>query len=284
MNDFLTRLAQRALRLEPAIKPRPVSIFEPAVSAVPPVVIDYAVQEDAPLVSAAIRDRARRDEDHSQDTDSMAGRYISRPTRGKDEPTPEIVLSESATAPSTPPPSPMRMTDVKSPFAETLHSLPANAGRRDVPIAWPMAEEQEQRQPASNNESATGLPRSGEPTPANRKSVATGSTRTLLEQVVKAADPNTLRAPAPEQQQPRSKEGRPIRAEVFREVTPRTGQPKKHLEFPVEEKPGVTVEVTIGRIEVRAINGPEMKERPIATKRPLLPLDEYLKQRGRDPR
>jgi hypothetical protein len=58
-------------------------------------------------------------------------------------------------------------------------------------------------------------------------------------------------------------------------------RPSRHDQDKPEGAPDVTVEVTIGRVDVRAVLPPRPQPRDSRLRPPELSLDDYLRQRGR---
>jgi hypothetical protein len=254
MADYLTNLAARALGLGPRVVPRPTSVFDPQPS------VDIALAQDA----------------HSSVESEQTTQVNAAPPRRTD-----LSVSESDAIAETQelerhtkpistedPPKPARAVAGPKPERTVVSSLALTpeptrtAARAPVSLDEPLVAAR-----------VVSIEEKREILSTVRKTLVQEKTILLHETVVQEKPSGTAHPPTRV-----ARQANPTPNPLL--VVP-SGKAAPSFAQPAHQAP-VTVEVTIGRIEVRAINPPPLQQRPPGARRqPALPLDEYLKQRNR---
>jgi hypothetical protein len=261
MSDFLSRVIARTLRSQPTIRPR-ISAFELAArppTPEPNLATDEEVVDSAPESNRAPTPRRRFLQNSANREDLVVDELSAH--LGEDEQT----LAISATS------DPMQ----REPYAQ------APLVARSVSEADPGV---------SFTEIATTLDETGRPRPLAAPTadarIAKASPRVnspLAQEranTLPADDEATERGPAPETIAPTH---RTLAAHVKTRPVPRPApalsaptQAPKSIEQTIETTP--SIQVTIGRVEVRAISTPPPAAPRASRKEPRLSLDDYLKR------
>jgi hypothetical protein len=313
MSDYLSSLAARSLRREPACEPRRAQMFEPRRET-------HEGLAGAENVSGAPAVYERD------------GGALSEPRAGDDKPRPDLHESPGLTLE---PQSPLRMTAPPSRTSHTRAGEDVPASSEHTPHDGPPVEAARQTKtpaPAAPSPSTTNAATeaAGEPpslnTPRDLKAIPqTPSARAnptssrqagaTPEGRVAAIRPESSgraplagsfeeegreQAPAVERRVARTSKPpqfgldseslsggvlRPLQAAAssearpFTEVRPVTAQPSAPREESTQTQPPPTIEVTIGRIEVRALTPPAPPPRR-RHEPPRLSLDDYLRAQG----
>lgn len=293
--SYLDNLVARHLPQTAVIQPRPVSLFEPwPGTAVGINTFPVPASEEETAVSPPVPHPLPRPQTPPIPSSTM--RAVQQPASPTlTPPAPQTVL---------PPPRPLTPT-LRPTSPEPARQLRMQPPVDDAPAA---IEPALPRQPALTPVTSVDVPPTSphhlaEPQPAREthspvimreqitllKSVIetpTASTPTLVEivreQPIQPLPPVTA-APtaAPEPAMKPATSPAAIRPEQIKPFTPANGQAANHqpLVTPPPE-PAPTVQITIGRIEVRATPPPPARAEKKQPQTPVLSLDEYLRQRN----
>jgi len=247
MSDFLTALATRAMGLEVGLRPRPVSIFE---SVVEPLDVTASEMSVAPPAEREAPDPAA-------------------------EP-PAVRATEAADAPALAPPRhpPPPSTAPADQRHEPPHAIERIVEEHHVLAPMPPAVERPipAVAPEATVRVAAPIVSKHVITIEERHEVRTSERR---EHIVRE---ETVRRDAPPVSSSR-RERSPAQGTL---AVPRISQPAPPLVAPAATEPPVTIEVTIGRVEVRAVHpAPQPRRESPARRGPSLSLDAYLEQRNR---
>ncbi|HRQ40319.1 MAG TPA: hypothetical protein PLD25_20600 [Chloroflexota bacterium] len=277
--SYLDSLVARHLPETAVIQPRPVSLFEPWSGMALPFLPAVTGEEETAVDPAPSRPPTRRDVQPWPHAPYALDTAVTPPT----PPVPPPATANQAarlpiSGPSTPDvPQPVQPAHAPTPPPATAPLAPANV----IPLPpQRLAERQPAKEvspPTIIREQVTLL-KSVTETPAE-------TTPTLVEivreQPVQPSPPATTPSAAHEQS------GRPatspvaIHPDQIKPFAPATGRPTNHqppVTTPPESAP--TVQITIGRIEVRATPPTPTKVEKKRPQTPVLSLDEYLRQRN----
>lgn len=298
MADYLSNLAAKNLSPQESLRPRPLSRFEPAAEmpAMSPVTEapQTARQQQIPVRPEEPAGPAPLQEEQIP-ADKPAA--IPRPSEHRSEPRGKSTQPEVPNSAISPPVRIPNYTEQEPPAPAApaqeigIPLVQAYRGRLDPPVTTP------RRSPARSPASDQSLSPPGEPEPV---SPAAGAPAAALprqrhgpmetspaakpEKINSLLPENTLQldAPAAKASHPRSapatatRQG-PTTAHELRPDVP----PLPELTTPMERAELTpTVNVTIGRIEVRASKPPEPPRRKPAPKPTVMSLDEYLQSRS----
>lgn len=245
MSDFLKNLIARARGEGPTIRPRLPSRFETPTQARATDDLLLEVTEKVVVDPIAVTNSVRR-------VDGSRG-----------EPSPRAIADNPPEPPASDAWAP-RQTPAGRPAVER----PPLAASSDEPLPdrVPHTIAEEPPRPRQVSGADAKLP--------NRLSETHTSVREMIRERVAAPMPVAAEQPSPVPH--RSAEPpRPLHA---RAVTPALAQPRQELAAAAAP----TIEVIIGRIEVRAGAAPQPAARPAPS--PVMGLDEYLRSRRRGPR
>ncbi|MCL4266854.1 MAG: hypothetical protein KJ069_26980 [Anaerolineae bacterium] len=274
---YLDNLVARSLPETAVIQPRPVSLFEPWPGTIP--FSTPAMTEDQTAVAQS--------EPHP----------LPRPQAQPFSPAPypaETAVPPSAAPATAVPPAPVKSATLPAPASQPTATH--RAGQHHLPKVAPSDASQPTLpvQPANipvirPSSSAPITPRPAppdhptEPRPARE----VHTTVTIREQTTKltpvpetAAKTKPMLAEVVREQpiQPAPPTAIPVQTKPF---TPASNRPTNHQ--PVVTKPAEptpTVQITIGRIEVRATPPPPAKAEKKQPSAPMMSLDDYLRQRN----
>jgi hypothetical protein len=299
MSAFLDHLVARSLELPtaaaaPVVRPRLASRFEPRLDPVTPAAAppweETAAEPAAPSApprrppaerSAAVPettfDEVRRPAPRSsRPPPPQAG--ARGESRGEDpEPSPSFLPAPSRREPGGERPAPT----VRRAAAPVPPSLAVQEGRsRAEPTR---AADQARRAPAAERPHPPAAP----PAPEERPRVEPAIRRIEVERVVTPVPPPAAAAPPPAASVPRGREpaaSTPPPAPAFLQPRVERLAPEPFSARRAEAAAEPVIQVTIGRIEVRATPAPKApaRERPAA--RPAVDLEEYLRQRAKGER
>lgn len=290
MKDFLGNLAAQTLRLLPVVRPRPVSIFEPIRSIEP-----LGAEEDsggapfypkAPILQNELP-RAKPEPETSRSRLEEKYRHFPKPAVSAPSPSqpagliPDIggAWEERLDSGNNSGQSGLRAQTQEQSFGESLNRTgvgPDSEGTKHGPeqpgllrgakkpipqmqqadtsdFAFePVFDERSLPSPVSPNRDMPSQIRAGE----NRRTIS-----------IKPATEQIAKGPVPDGHYEKS----------FQDITPR----RRRSTFGAnkEKPPEPTIQVTIGRIEIKAVPpvaSPPKRE----TKRKTMSLDDYLKQRN----
>lgn len=276
MFSYLDNLVARQLPETAVIQPRPISLFEPwpgTASISPPPAIG---EEETAVSSPSIHP-------------------LPRPQTPR-IPSPTVPAAPQPALPTLTPPAPQPASPSPLPPTPTLRpasSEPAPPPQKQPPVndAPAAIQPSPPRQPvlappAPVNVTPTSLHHRAEPPPAKETHppVIIREQITRLKQVVESPAPSipplveTVRE-QPIQPSPPVKAA--IRPEQIKPFIPANGRPSNH-QPPVTPppEPAPTIQITIGRIEVRATPPPPAKVEQKQPRTPVLSLDDYLRQRN----
>jgi hypothetical protein len=285
VSDFLSRLAERAIAPTPAVRPRLVSLFEPVAAAnLPP--LERHVEVDAPLRHAP--ERAPREPIR----DSAESGTVVMPIRSR----PPSAQNDAGTIvePLSDEPRRPQRADIARFAAPVAAESPAHAveaGERPAPLhVAPLVGAAEQRPARPETRTFT------EETHAEKSRHLTHNADAPTSPRLAPAPPPIIQTTAPTQRNesvmtrataiPPVASPRPsARAWSAERPTPqpvaRPGQPTPPVERAeaIRVQPALTVHVTIGRVEIRAVPPPSSATVPrdVPTTSGLS-LDEYLKR------
>jgi len=252
MADFLFRLAQRAMGSAPLVQPRTDSRFAFAETGV-----GVAVEEndDAQVSSTAVEPRTARGED--------AERRAPQPARGPQTTEPAVPVAEppvsvsqswaTGVEPQTPDRKPRATAPVERSAPMVRRAAVAQRARAVESVKPAPAE------PARRTETTVVANEEQRPTGASDNTVQAAGNRHS-----KGADSGK---PAP----PVARTRPVLRSSALFERSPGDGRRETAESRPV-------IHVTIGRVEVRAVQPAPSPARP-STPKPKLALEEYLRQR-----
>ena len=320
MSDFLSRLVGRAMGRTPVVRPRLASLYEagPAVSGAPesgfgePRAPDDSPRLESTEETAADAPSPRRSRDEAPGADPEASAVPRRPgdadaavagpsvsERPRHDAPSRVAVRASKPAATEPPsdasrPSPTETPDPPEAGARSRRpARPTPAGRvtpQDVresrpprPVregAGPPAETADRPEalavpsPTRRAPAEGPTPRRPDATPAapsvgNSDEVAD---RRLRPAVTAVPEGRAERAPAIDGD---------FRRAADRPATPRAETRKRATSPPAREP---TIQVTIGRIEVRAVTPPAQPAKPKKPTAPRLSLDDYLRRRDEERR
>jgi hypothetical protein len=251
MSDFLAHLVARATAPGPAIRPRLPALFEPSVA--PAAQASAAPAPESLDVDAALpapRDRRRQSEgvQYVEHDDSRADREPRTIARG-DEGT-------------------------RRPPSVYGFELPPNDQEREPAAPAQMSGAIQNPQPIVVDHTI----RVDRPTVVERR-VQVEETRRI--ETVERREQTVDRARPPAQRSAAA----PMRSREASSIRPAPGTPSpvpQPAAQPLGADSAPTVEITIGRVEIRAVQPPAPTRRPAAERRgPSLSLEDYLKERNR---
>lgn len=306
--SYLDNLVARQLPETAVIQPRPVSLFEPwpgtavGINAIPAASeAETAVHPIHPL----------RQTPPFSPTPSLADTAVLPPAsppitvptpvmRAALQPATPTLAVPTATVPLLPSPMPTPKPASPEPAQRPQKQPPAN----DAPAATPPAPPRQSAltpatpvnvTPASAHHQAEPPPARETPTPViireqitllkHVTETPTPATPTLVEIVREqpiqplpptAATPAAIPEPA---NQPTSAPT-VIHPEQIKPFIPANGRPVNHQPPVTPPEPAPTVQITIGRIEVRATPPPPAKAAQKQPRTPVLSLEDYLRQRN----
>jgi len=245
MSDYLTNLAARSLNRLSVIRPRLASLFEPPPSGIP------IPSPGFPTESESRRDIVRETPDPTSarplpspvpaEVPIPVRREVAKPRPGKPAEAPEIRVDGSSPRRQSPPPIALHTPVVRAAKSIAHDPRPVRAPR-DERVHW------EPRVPA--------------PSPVPR-AVAAKTIIVVRPEVAVASDHAGASAAAARAE--------PAALESMASNRPRGSPPPT--------PPAATVQITIGRIKVRALPPAAPAVRPPRAKS--MSLDEYLQRRGR---
>ena len=253
MSDYLSHIAARSLNLTTVIQPRLASLFEPLPNSIhlPNVSLESAEEKDADLESEST-DEFQSPEVPAPATSPPASSPLSR--------SPAPVTSPLAAPPlSTPIPN--------SPVSSVAHSSPMNPENTTGVTA------------ASSSLASTEASRSPNPELTIQQIQQPWVQSQAVLAQPSASEPLMPKVPQPELASlPESRSLLPPRPVIQPQITALPEQPTS----PPSTKPTSppTIQVTIGRIDVRAIAAPTPSRRPSTPSPAKLSLDEYLRSRS----
>lgn len=315
MNDFLDRLADRSLELAEVVQPRPVSLFEPAPGpswADSPPLASLAQTDPVPLASKqrpGTRSSVRPAEEQTTPTRSSragdgrnqdSGRGLTADVHAGSagelaRPLPQIPNSEEESGPPAPElarplPQILNSEEEPGPPAPGLAAVPrADEGTRQ-PIVPPEFLPSAGKAVLNQSATAVGEPREiGSETEdagvATRRAsdLERGGRENAAEGDSSAAKPGqpVRSAPAPE---PRIVSVAQLSPKVALPATVPAQPASRSTAPPVAAEPpasseAATVQVTIGRVEVRAARPTVAASKRQPPKPPVMGLEEYLRRR-----
>jgi hypothetical protein len=314
MSDYLANLAARSLAPERSVQPRLASRFEPVAEAPPlwaepppaaPPVFAERVEEGVaarPLPPRAPASRSRR----------SAPPGAIEPS-SEERPAPEPVRRQRARASrplETPEPPEIRSALEERPHPRPLSHLPPalspGEGRKakETPLLQVDSPEfppspgggrvgdgrgaggEESLRPALQPRLSPPLPRHSRAFATEDREIQDASPRARQAGTVAPAarleEPPRPAAPPP-QTAPPPRPAPPARVVLEPRVTVAPAAPPPALPAPLRaaEAPAPTIQVTIGRIEVRATPPPAQPSRPRPSAPSALSLEEYLRRRSK---
>ena len=248
MSDFLATLAARAMGAEVGLRPRPASIFEPVTE--PMTVSDsemsparYEEAESHVATTAAVPDPA-------------AGPALAAPPRSAHRV----------------PPVPVEPAEPAREWGEPRHTIEriVEERRTPAPVPSPVAPPPPAVPPEATVRVTT------QTVPAHVVTVEkTHEIRTTLRRE------HTVREETVPREAPPVSSPRRARTAQAAPAASRSSGSAAPLVPPAAVEPPVTIEVTIGRVEVRAVQPAAPAKREVRTGNgPSLPLEAYLKQRN----
>ena len=274
MSDFLNNLVARTLNLAPVVQPRLSSLFEPVVPVAATAPADESVEVaetaepssiatlkqrvplEAQLTPRHERDRAREDlryvtveHERIQAREDMQPRLETIQNTLLVPPPQNFITHEIERLPASEPPSrpaPSLNTEQASPRGEVNKST-------QTPIAAE-SESWRQLQPRVRSLIESRLS-AVQPAPVNDRVIAKAPATT--------PQPNVSRSI------------------VRNDVAPVASTPRAESRFVFQPEPTETINVTIGRVDVRAVFSPQAAAPPARPRTPTVnSLEEYLKQRS----
>ena len=266
MSDFLSRLADRVFAAQPAIRPRLPALFEPTSLPVAPV--DERVVSETPFgrsalpASSAIADGEPAVFSRTQE--SIGPLNARKLPRAEIAPHGDMPQLEGANPPQQPAQVP-HQTEPQQPAQvphQTEPQQPAQVPHQTEPQqpAQILQQTEPQLKPSlTPRVLPPAIPAAASPGPATEP--APRATPRIL-------PPTTTAAPRRPETGPVS-----VEAKIIRHFAPSPA---------IEEKSPPVINVTIGRVEVRAIHRPEPPRVPPVSPpspQPRLSLDRYLEQR-----
>jgi hypothetical protein len=291
MADFLTRLASRTLGLAPVAKPLVAPMFAPdsslpvmtgadeALDALQPAGGPVATLGDLPPVSSSestvrlVTPRPRHDPIEARLTQPNAGETKLRTTM----PAPDDVIVGDL---------PMRQRLLLTPAASKtadqdalLMPIAGTSESRSPVGASPPAETQLPARPDVRVPSLTSTARSEEPVAASDRSVVRPGRAAPSSWDVELGEPPLLPLNPVKTMSMR----RDARAAVTPADEPEPPhRPERGQAVAAATLPMPTIEITIGRVEVRAMHQPAPVARPqvVAPTAPRLSLEEYLRNQN----
>ncbi len=276
--SYLDNLVARHLLETAVIQPRPVSLFEPWPGT-------------APLFPAPVTG------EEAAAVSPPAAHPLPRP-QTPPIPSPTMQSAQQPALPTPAPPAPQAALPPPLPPTPTLRPTSPEPAR------------QPRKQPPVNDAPAAiqpALPRQPAPTPVTPVNVTPASPYhqaepqlvkethppviireqiTLLKPVTETPTPLTLPLVETVREQPIQPSPpvvaapATIRPEHIRPFTPANGRSANHQLPGTQPEPATTVQITIGRIEVRATPPPPAKVEQKQLRTPVLSLDDYLRQRN----
>jgi len=249
MSDFLTRLATRALHAAPGIRPRLAGRFEPLASALdlrPPQPLDLAEELESPGAA----------------------------------PAPRRAPAQSGVSPSSAPPPPSAAAAWSAPLPAPAPPAPQLPQMQDWPrgVQPPSGESDEHRDAPSTAE-RSWLPARAHHAPENTAPAeppafpAAPAARQAREEaaVQPARASNAAQAARPTAQLPLQPHVRPAPLQPRQpELAAALGQAQREADL----------QITIGRIEVRAVSEARPARAAPTPPRPRVTLEDYLKSRA----
>lgn len=280
MSDFLSQLADRALARPPIVRPRLQSIYEfPAASAFQnPVEEHLEVPAEPPRLFESVRERRLPHGDQEPRPKQASAEMDRKPVT-----TPEQKASSQAPAEQ---PTVSKWDDRRpAPLPEQIESAgPIKAAEPETPPR------QAVRQEERRDESVTRA-RAGQPVSRFEQEKTSFSDRSLendphAQTPVTARESTATRIFSPESKPPAKKPGSQPTA-VTAQTARRVAKEQATAAFPLTPPPregqplaaAPSVQVTIGRVEVRAVLPPAPEPRLVpAPSSTRLSLDDYLKR------
>lgn len=307
MDGYFRRLASRALGLEPSVQPPMPSLFGRAEVWVDPGDTaplytwpspsgEAALEDEArhtspgspdssgarqPIVRAAplqVQDQGEDDTDHWGEEFSPDPTFAPTPTRATPPSSPRRVAGIGATPEPTLPDRDLADQDDGSARQDSTGSPAANVAMPYTPASAPHTWQVRPHQRAERRLMADGGPEGdldgvgSEPSPSPPGDMPAGRKHHRR--------PSAPTSPLPVEDHP------PLRSEPHSAAMPRSGVATRARSIPTaapaaEPIATPTVEVTIGRIEVRSVAAPNPVPAPARRPeaRPALSLDDYLRAR-----
>jgi len=285
MSDYLSHIAARSLNLTTVIQPRLASLFEPLPNSIhlPNVSLESAEEKDADLESEST-DEFQSPEVPAPATSPPASSPLSRSPAPTTSPPASSPLSRSP-APATSPPASSPLSRSPAPVTSPLAAPPLSTPIPNSPVSSVA------HSSPMNPENTTGV------TAASSSLASTEASRSpnpelTIQQIQQpwvqsqavlaqpsASEPLMPKVPQPELASlPESRSLLPPRPVIQPQITALPEQPTS----PPSTKPTSppTIQVTIGRIDVRTIAAPTPSRRPSTPSPAKLSLDEYLRSRS----
>ncbi|MGH7495330.1 MAG: hypothetical protein ACREOO_23465 [bacterium] len=300
MSDYLSNLSARSLNLAPVLQPRLASRFEPLLSATSPRPAWQTVDEPA---VAEFRGELVNVETRHKDLSSTPARDFSRPQRHEmpmhehphfdaplrpmtahlrspDQPPaagPVSVVSPIHTAPSMLQPRPMQHADLQGPKSQPPNPILAT-GRDETPTAPFRNQSETYNRPVFEPAVPHAVIEHAAESVTPRTAMAQDEAASLRSSGEEPRPRKFLRSATPADQRlvqsiPARIVVQPHIASYVEQAMPASPQ---SLETP---KPAPTIQVTIGRIEVRATPPVTQPQRQRSAPQ-VMSLDEYLRQRA----
>jgi hypothetical protein len=264
MADFLTRLARRAIGTEPTVRPVLAPLFAPGPDL-------PAVGADDPLI--AIEEQVQ---------DALAQMSSPRRSSNRAGPLSGPAGEPASTMPAPHPPPDAPVTPAVAPIEPAAAGSPPSAFRPTVPPPTPLPGDQQAAAPPVGQSTPVAVPHVADASPERAEVIVTRAAEA-------SADPPSMLESLPRSVQPSGPPGDAITASVGRRETP----PARPVESamaaappPAEAAPPSptmppTIRVSIGRIDVRAVQAPVPAPRRAVPPAPAAPsLEEYLRARG----
>jgi hypothetical protein len=264
MADFLTRLARRAIGTEPTVRPVLAPLFAPG--------------PDLPAVGADDSLIAIEEQDHDAPAHVPSSR---RPVRGAAPPSGPIGEPASTLPVPHPPLSALAMPTA-APSEPSASGSPQSASRAAVPPPSPLSGDQPAAAPPAGQPTVEVPPLAAAPPEraeviASRAAAASVDRPAVAESLPRPVEPTGLLTSVSIANKGRSEESaaRPVESAMAATPPPAEAAPPPPPTVPP------TIRVSIGRIDVRAVQAPVSAPRRTVPTAPAAPsLEEYLRARG----
>ncbi len=269
MSDYLSHIAARSLNLTTVVQPRLASVFEPLPNSIhlPNVSSESAEEKDAALESEST-DEFQSPEVPAPATSPPVSSPLSRsPAPATSPPVSSLLLRSPAPVTSPLAAPPLSTPIPTSPVSSVAHSSPMNP-ENTTGVTTP-----------SSSLASTEAPRSPNPELTIQQIQQPWVQSQAVLAQPPASEPLMPKVPQPELASlPESRALLPPRPVIQPQITALPEQPTS----PPSTKPTSppTIQVTIGRIDVRAIAAPTPSRRPSTPSSAKLSLDEYLRSRS----
>lgn len=288
MNNYLSNIAARALNQAPIVRPRLRGRFDPAPPAressvdrlkpAPPESIDseWPVENNPGATSEnqrahehlpASRHPGDENEPHTLSFSHRDEKTTSDLQNASLVPSPQTPVIQVPIAAAT-----ISTTQPTRPVSVNPLAPIASGFERDAP-------------PARTEQRLLSEPRPDQARPSDQLEIKTIIVREerMIERSEQAREPRSQSSPVsamPQSNQPRRRDTIPPPVVVQTRIAPlvEKGLDAFSLSRPTPQ-PQPTVRVTIGRIEVRAVQSSESPAKPLAT-HPVMNLDDYLRRRN----